>query len=223
MPRRYLQRVRAETVEHTRRRILEAARAVLVGKARPELTLGEVAVEAGIARSTIYAAFGTRAGLLAALFDDSLQRAGLPQVIAEGRSPDAVLAIERVLVANCRMYAAEHRVLARLLTLGQLDPEVASLVAQHERSRAAALNELAARLVAQRRARAQMSVERAADVLWLLTSFSTFDVFHRGRGLSADACASLQIEIARAALFAPPQRAEPARDGDLGSRPCDRA
>jgi AcrR family transcriptional regulator len=202
MRRRYVQRARAEAAEHTRREILDATRAALLADGRLEVSLGDVAVAAGVARSTVYAAFGSRAGLLSALADDTLHRAGLAEVIEAYRHADAVVALERSLAASCRMYAADHRVFARLLTLAQLDPAAARPIARSQADRAAGMADLAGRLDRQGRLRPGVATDGAADVLWLLTGFPAFDELHAGRGLDADAAAGVLLGIARATLLA---------------------
>ncbi len=163
--------------------------------------MSEIAASAGVARSTIYATFGSRAGLVAGLADDTLQRAGLAEVIAEYRRSDAVSALELSLRANCRMYAVDHRVFARLLILAQVDPDAAGPLARWQADRAAGMADLARRLADQARLRSDVSVERAADVLWLLTGFWAFDELFSGRGLDANACAETVIDIARSTLL----------------------
>ena len=64
------------------------------------------------------------------------------------------------------------------------------------------LDDVAARLADQRRLRAQVTPERAADVLWVLTGFWTFDELFSGRGLDADGCADILIDMARSTLLA---------------------
>jgi AcrR family transcriptional regulator len=203
MSRRYVQRARAAAARQTRHQVLEAARAALLAEGRLELSVGDIAAAAGVARSTVYAAFGSRAGLLSALADETLHRAGLDAVIAEYRQPDAVTALERSLAASCRMYAADYRVFARLLTLARIDPDAAAPIASSQADRAAGMADLARRLEAQRRLRAGVTPERAADVLWLLSGFWTFDELFVGRGLAADACTDVLLEIARSTVVAP--------------------
>jgi len=201
MPRRYVQRLRADAADRTRRRILDAARAAVLSDGRLEFSLGEIAGAAGVARSTIYAAFESRAGLLAALANDTLERAGLERVVAEYRQPDAVAALERSLTASCRMYAAEHRLFARLLVLAAVDPDAAGPLARSQADRAAGMAELARRLADQGRLREGLTVQRAADVLWVLTSFWTFDELYTGRGLGADGCAEVLVDMARSTVL----------------------
>jgi AcrR family transcriptional regulator len=201
MRRRYVQRVRAEAAERTRRRILDAARDALLSDGRLEFHVGQVAAAAGVARSTVYAAFESRTGLIAALASDTLARAGLDQVVAAYRQPDAVAALERSLLASCRMYAAEHRAFARLLVLAAVDPDAAGPLAGSQADRSTGMAELARRLDAEGRLRAGVNVERAADVLWVLTSFWTFDELYSGRSLDADACAEVIVAMARSSVL----------------------
>ena len=109
-------------------------------------------------------AFGSRTGLLAALADDALHRAGLADVIAEYPSAGRFVALERSLRASCRMYAADHRVFTRLLMLREVDPEAAEPLARSQGDRAFGMADLSRRLADQGRLRAQVTQERAADV-----------------------------------------------------------
>jgi AcrR family transcriptional regulator len=201
MTRPYVQRARAEAAAETRRQVLEAARAAVLADGRLEFGVGEIAAAAGVARSTVYAAFGSRAGLLAALADETLHRAGLETVIAEYMRPDPVDALEHSLVASCRMYAADHRVFGRLLMLRAVDPEAVAPLARSLDDRAIGMASLAERLDGAGRLRPELSRERAAHVLWVLTSFWAFDELFSGRNLDADGCARILIEMARSTLL----------------------
>src|SRR3954452_23953805 len=87
--RRYEQRLRAENAEETRRRILDAF-AEQLGRAPTEpVSLDQVARRARVARSTIYTAFGSRAGLFDAFVDDLWSRTGLASLTAAVDTPDA--------------------------------------------------------------------------------------------------------------------------------------
>ena len=156
---------------------------------------------AGVARSTVYASFGSRGGLLAALADETLHRAGLETVIAEYQRPDPVDALERSLLASCRMYAADQRVFARLLMLREVDPEAVASLARSLDDRAIGMASLAERLSVAHRLRPDLTRQAAADVLWVLTSFWTFDELFSGRGLDADSCARILTEMARSTLL----------------------
>ena len=61
--------LRAERAEVTRRRIAEAARRLFLRDGYAATTLRDVAAEAGVAVQTVYAVYGSKAGILRALRD----------------------------------------------------------------------------------------------------------------------------------------------------------
>ena len=86
--RRYEQRRRAETAEQTRRRILDAVQQRLrEAPARP-ISVDQVARAAGVARSTVYLIFESRAGLFDAVANDLLVRGGFDEVLQAIADPD---------------------------------------------------------------------------------------------------------------------------------------
>lgn len=92
-PRRYDSPNRDAAAEETRRRIVTAAGELLAGpKGFAGMSLEAVAKAAGVSRLTIYNQFGTRRGLLEAVFDDRAERGGLfaiPQAASTRTRPKA--------------------------------------------------------------------------------------------------------------------------------------
>lgn len=219
MTRPYVQRARADAARQTRQAILEAARTAVLAEGTPDVSVGAIADAAGVARSTIYATFGSRAGLLAALSDDTLERAGLAAVIAEFLQPDPRQALERSLLASCRMYAAEHPVIRRLIVLGQLDPEVAGPLARSEGDRRGGVRMLAARLAEAGELRPGLDPESAARTLTVLTGFWAYDELASGLGLDPEAAAGVLLETARAAVLADQVAEAQADRPDVSPRP----
>ena len=201
MARPYVQRARAESAAATQRRMIEAARSVLTSGEVPRLELAEVAERAGIARSTVYLSFGTRSALMSKILDDSLSRAGFGRLREYLVLPDAVEAMEKSLTQTAHMYSADHGVLRRMLLLARLDPDVARDYQLRQQRRETAMRDLAQRLRSQRSLRANVSVEAAAAVLWVLTSFDTFDQLFSGWGLDATSCGVRLVMIARSSLL----------------------
>ena len=74
--RRYVQRRRAESAQETRERVLEAARSSLRSGPLGAVKVDDIAREAGVARSTVYVLFGSRAGVFAALAVALLEQGG---------------------------------------------------------------------------------------------------------------------------------------------------
>jgi len=181
--------------------MIEAARSVLNSGEVPSLELAEVAAKAGTARSTVYLSFGTRSALMSLVMDDSLSRAGFGRIREYIALPDAEEAMEKTLTQTAVMYAAEHVVLRKMLLLARLDPDAAEDYQQRQQRRAAGMRDLARRLHSQHRLRAKVSAEAAASILWVLTSFETFDQLFSGWGLDATSCGLRMIMIARSSLL----------------------
>ena len=87
--RRYEQRLRAETAEETRRRILDAVYERLREAPSQPVSVDRIARMAGVARSTVYLVFGSRAGLFDALGDDLLRRDAYGRLLDAVADPDA--------------------------------------------------------------------------------------------------------------------------------------
>ena len=86
--------------------------------------------------------------------------------------------------------------------MSAIDPEtVGGAIHRIEQNRAGGLAHLARRLDEQGLLRDDLTVEEAADTLWVLTSFESFDLLVTGRGLSVDdAIERLLTTVERALL-----------------------
>jgi AcrR family transcriptional regulator len=199
--RKYEQRLRAEAAQETRRRILDAVHARLREAPAEPLSLDEVARSADVARSTIYLVFGSRAGLFEALVEDLLERGGFDRLVEAVAHPDAREHLRAGLRAGLEMYAADRDVHRVLFSMGQLDPEALSGAVQRwEERRAGGIEYLARRLEEQGALRADVTVDQAANVLWALSSFESFDLLYTGRGLSASEAADVLVATAERSL-----------------------
>jgi AcrR family transcriptional regulator len=201
-PRRYEQRQRAEAAEETRRRVLDAVYARLEEAPSQAVSIDQVAKIAGVARSTVYLIFGSRAGLFDALAADLLERGGFDRIVEAVANPDPRETVREGIRGSTHMFAAHRDVFRALISMADLDPDaVGGAVHRAERNRTAGMASLAQRLAEQGELRPGVSPETAAHLLWVATSFVTFDLLHTGRGLSADEAADLLIETAERTLF----------------------
>ena len=73
-----------------------------------------------------------------------------------------------------------------------------------DEERAAGMARLAGRLAEQGVLRDGLGAEDAEHVLWVLTSFESFDLLFTGRGLSTDRPIEILIDTAERALYAKP-------------------
>lgn len=202
-PRKYDQRLRAESAEETRSNVLEAVYQQLREAPAKPVSVEDVARTAGVSRSTVYLIFGSRAGLFEALTTDLWwNRAGFRQVVEAVEHPDAREHMRGGITAGVLMFAAHGDVFRALFSMGRLDPEaVGGAIATVERDRAGGMDHLAGRLAEQAALRRDVTTDQAANLLWLLSSFDSFDQLFTGRGLPVEAVTSTLVSTAERSLL----------------------
>lgn len=199
--RKYEQRLRAESADATRTRILDAVyERVRAAPTRP-ISVEEIARGARVARSTVYQVFGSRAGLFDALALDLLTRGGFERVTIAVAHPDAREHLRQAIRAGMEVYGAYRDVHRVLFSASALDPEAtAGAMRRADESRAGGMEYLARRLSEQGLLRAGLSADDAAHILFLLTGFDSFDALYTGRGLPIDDAARLIVVAAENAV-----------------------
>jgi AcrR family transcriptional regulator len=204
MTRKYEQRVRAEAAEETRRRILDVMYRQLDEKPAENLTVERVADVAGVARSTVYVIFGSRAGLFDAFVADVYDRSGFDRIVAAVQHPDAREHLRAGIRAGCDVYASVRNVARVVFSTGALDPDALAGAAQRiEHSRRRGMEHLARRLSTQGILRDDVTVRLATDILYLLASFDAFDKLYTDRKLGARATADRLVVMAERSLCRP--------------------
>ena len=199
--RRYEQKLRAAAAEETRLRILDATRDRLRAAPSEPVSVEKVAQDAGVARSTVYLIFGSRAGLFQALGHYLLERAGFDRIVAAVQLPDARQALEESMRAAVDVYADEREVARALSSMAQLNPEaVGGAFDVVEHGRAEGLLALATRLREQGQLRPELTPQEAADYLWVITSFDSFDQLYTGRGLDRATAADRLVGLVTRAI-----------------------
>lgn len=202
--RRYEQKLRADTAEETRRRILDGVAQRLREAPTEPVSLDQVARLARVARSTIYVVFGSRAGLFDAFVDDLWARTGLPALTMAVSDPDARVHLRAGITAASRMYAADRDVYRVLFSMAQLDPRsVGGAVQKMEGERSGGMAYLARRLDEDGLLRDGLTVDAAIDRLWVLLSFDALDLLLTGRGMDVDAAIEVLIDMAEHMLCTP--------------------
>jgi AcrR family transcriptional regulator len=179
-------------------RILEAAHSLLNRSDGTALTLQEVASAAGVTRGTIYKSVGSRAELLAAVFEDQGRLIGYERVRAAGALPDAAEALMETVRESSRAWSRMPEAIRKTLALAVMDAEVGEVVARYEGYRRAEMLELARRADEAGVLGAGVTPKHAAAVLSLLTSFAAFDVLRVEGGVRA--ATEHLVKCARAAL-----------------------
>ena len=201
--RRYEQRLRAQTAQETRRRVLDAVYEQLREAPAQPVSVERIARTAGVARSTVYVVFGSRAGLFDAFAADLLERGGFRRVIDAVADPDPRATLRDGITGGVHTFAAHRDVFRALVSMAELDPDaVGGAMQRSEQRRAEGMMQLARRLARRGLLREGLTAKRAADRLWVLTSFDGFDLLYSGRGLSADEVARVLVDIGESSVLA---------------------
>jgi len=199
--RSYKQTVRAEGAAETRRRIIEVTRALLARAPLESVSLPEIAAESEVARSTVYTIFGSREGLMIAVAEDLLERGGFARIGQALRGPDVVRAFEISIDVAMELYSQEEAVSQALLSLSAVDRDASTAAARLNLGRANGMRRLAERMQEQGVLRHDVTVEEAADILWVVTSFETYAQLRRGRGLTPHQVGERLLAMTRRALY----------------------
>ena len=201
----YEQRARAEEAARTRTRIIEAVFERLREAPAEPVAIDRVARKAGVARSTVYATFGTRAGLFDAVGRELAARSGYEQLVDAKHQPDARARLRAGFRAATEMFAANREIYRALRSMAQLDEAaVGGVVGRMDAERAAGMKSLVAHLGEQGVLRQELRARDAEHILMMLTSFESFDVLYTGQGLSTKRVIELLVETAERALYTEP-------------------
>jgi AcrR family transcriptional regulator len=197
-PRPYRLGQRQAANEPTRGRIVEAARDLLASPdGLVEFTVEAVARQAKVARMTVYYQFGSRAGLLEAIFDDLAVRGGMRELPRTFQQPDALAALSDFIAVFVHFWASQRLIIRRLQVLTALDPDLQKV--SRDEWRRQGLQVILGRTAEQVGRPEPDSMGGAVDVLQMLTSFQVFDQL-AGQARSPEEVTSLLHELGRAAI-----------------------
>lgn len=170
--RNYVSPVRASAAAETRERIIAAgARLLRKDASIANFSLDVVAKAAGVTRLTVYNQFGSRRGLLEAVFDDIAREGGLFELTDVMTMADPRAALDRVVAIFCTFWSHDPAI-GGLNQAVATDPDFGdSLVERNERRREL-LTALVSRIVEQ--PAAKHTVRDAVDMIFVLTSYPTF-------------------------------------------------
>jgi AcrR family transcriptional regulator len=182
---------RAVQARETRERILAAARDLFVADGYGATNLQDVAARAGVAVQTIYYVFGNKRTLLKDLVDTAIAGDELPLATMErpwftGAMASATAAEHlRAHIAGTRPILERVAPITKMLEgATAADPEIVALWPQDADPRHTVLSTAARALMAKPGARADVTAERAADLMSGLLSPELFLLFVRDRGWS---------------------------------------
>ncbi len=125
-PRPYRIGRRQAATDQTRARIVAAAHDLLSTAQGPMgFSIDAIARKAGVARMTVYYQFGSKAGLMEALFDSLAARGHIGEGLKDAFSrADSLDVLDGVIAAFSRFWSSDRLIIRRLHGLAVLDPEI---------------------------------------------------------------------------------------------------
>jgi TetR/AcrR family transcriptional regulator, regulator of cefoperazone and chloramphenicol sensitivity len=185
--RRYESPKRDSGAEATRRRIVDAARGLLVEKGYSGATVAAIAQAAGVAPQTVYASFGSKRRILAEIIDQAAFGPDYEELVGQLRTApngsSRLRAAARIARQNHRSRQAE---IDLTRGAGAISPELARLERSVEERRQARTARLIDFLVEHGELRPGLDRGEAHDLLWALTGSDLYRQLVLERGWPAE-------------------------------------
>ena len=174
MPRAYRSRLRAQTTERTRERIIETTRALLPTAA--DLSVDEIAARAEVSVQTLYTHFGSKRGLLLAVIDTLQRDVGLyADFETVWSSPDGETALRRMLASTFRLWHKAWPLVSFTERVRRTDEEIRRYLLEVDGYRRSDLVWITERLLEERRLRAGLDGRTAAELAFGLSIPSVYE------------------------------------------------
>jgi AcrR family transcriptional regulator len=186
----------AETVD----RVLAAAERLIREGTFHAATMDELAAAAGVSRATVFNRFGSKLGVLEALFTRGMEGPEMEAIQEALALEDPVAALDAAVEAGCAIWEAYGFVHLQLQAVGVLEPGAAALIDRQRDEQRADLQGLTRRLAKAGRLRPGLSQARATATLHMLTSLESFLWLREGYGLSLRQTRETLTELARTLL-----------------------
>lgn len=177
-------------MDKSRADILRAALDLLEANGYRQLTMGSLAAESGVTRQTVHNLFGTKVGVLEALFDVIALDGGMERMREAMTQPMAEAMLKRFVEVICGFWASHRVLLRRIHGIGAIDPEFGLVIDARNKRRTIAATRIAGRFGT------GGEVKQKIAVLTVLTSFEFFDGLVEN-GVDEEAAAGIIFGLAR--------------------------
>lgn len=196
MPRRtYVSATRAEAAAEKKERVIQAAAQFLREEASiTGFSVEAVAKAADVTRLTVYNQFGSRRGLLEAVFDDIARRGNLVRLNDALALSNPHAGLRMLIEIFCDFWGSDPAVI-RLHDAVAIDPEFARALLDRNERRRSLIAELVERIAGRKRS---VTAQDAVDMIFALTSCAMFRMLAETR--PAPAVCALIKQAAHAAL-----------------------
>ena len=162
---------RKVAAEETQERVLDVSRKLFSRSGIDGVTIGQIAEQSEVSGSTIYALFGSKAGILRALMERALFNVDYERIARELQALTDPIEQLRLTAAIARsIYEGESKEMALLRGASAFSPELKKLEGEFEDRRYELQNDRLAKLFERGLQRPDLSLQKARDLMWMLTS-----------------------------------------------------
>ena len=200
--RRYDARLRSERAFGTRQRVLDAAKELFIARGVEKVTIGDIALSAGVAAPTLYALFRSKTGILKAVVERSFFGARYAEIAKQAeksRDPEEILritaSISRVILDT------ERDEIGLMRGVSALSPELKAIETELETVRFTLQEARAKLLVKSVPAARHLGLARVRDILWMYTGRDVYRMLVLERAWSSDEYESWLAEALIKALM----------------------
>jgi AcrR family transcriptional regulator len=183
---------RLEQMDESRVAILRAAKQQLAADGYRGLTMASLAAVSGVTRQTIHNLFGTKTGVLEAVFDLIALESGMERMREVMMLPPGDSQLLRFVEIFCGFWAKNRLLIRRVHGIGAIDPEFGVVIDARNRRRLMAATRIVQRMSGDDGA-------QKAAMLAALTSFEFFDALAESSG-SEDEALAMVLRMARGVL-----------------------
>ena len=183
---------RLEQMDESRAAILLAAKRQLAAEGYQRLTMASLAAASGVTRQTIHNLFGTKTGVLEAVFDLIALESGMERMREVMMLPPGDAQLQRFVEIFCGFWAKNRLLIRRVHGIGAIDPEFGVVIDARNRRRLMAATRIVQRM------NGDDGAQKAA-MLAALTSFEFFDALAESSG-SEDEALAMVLRMARGVL-----------------------
>ncbi len=162
-------RKRLQNMDETRTAVLQAAKEQLEAKGYRQMTMASLASGSGVTRQTIHNLFGSKRGVLEALFDAIALEGGMERMRDVMHQSDPQAMLQAFVHIFCDFWEKHRVLLRRIHGIAAFDPDLGVILDARNGRRHGGAQRIVNRLV-----KGQLSNEFAAT-LTALTSFEFYD------------------------------------------------
>lgn len=150
------------------------------------MTIGAIAREADVAAQTVYAVFGSKAGILTEILDEARFDESYQELVRQAMSaPDPRARLRYAARIARQIFDSERPVLDLLRGAGVLAPELLRVERERESMRYERQEPLIEYLAKKKQLRPGLTRVRAREIPWALTSRDLYRMLVRERGWSS--------------------------------------